>query len=83
MIKYYDRKNKKYDIELVAGEKYLNWTNSSPIGMTFLESFVKRKLFSTLSGSYCDLPFSKRKVKDFIKDFDIDMSIVQKKADDF
>lgn len=45
MIKYYNRRNKDYDIEKVAGEKYLNWTYSSPIGMNLLEVFIKKKFF--------------------------------------
>ncbi len=43
MIKYYNRKTNDYDIEKVAGEKYLNWTYSSPIGMNLLEIFIKKK----------------------------------------
>ncbi len=45
MIKYYNRKTNDYDIEKVAGEKYLNWTYSSPIGMNLLEVFIKKEVF--------------------------------------
>ncbi len=45
MIKYYNRKTNDYDIEKVAGEKYLNWTYSSPIGMNLLEVFIKKSFF--------------------------------------
>ena len=31
MIKYYNRKQNKYEIEKVAGEKYLNWSYSSTL----------------------------------------------------
>ncbi len=48
MIKYYNRRNKDYDIEKVAGEKYLNWTYSSPIGMNLLEVFIKKKFFQNI-----------------------------------
>ena len=74
MIKYYNRKTKNYEIEKVAGEKYLNWTYSSPLGMGLLELFLKKKLFSALYGWYCDTRKSSRNVKQFIKDLDIDMS---------
>lgn len=83
MIKVYDRNTKNYEIEQVAGEKYLNWIYSSPVGMSVLELLVKKKLFSKLTGIYCDSAFSKRKVKSFIKDFNIDMSICEAEADSF
>lgn len=83
MIKIYNRQTKDYEIEKVAGDTYLNWLYSSPIGMSLLESFVKKKLFSKLYGSYCDSPLSKKKVNAFINDFNIDMNISEKQPDDF
>lgn len=83
MIKYYNRKTKNYEIEKVAGEKYLNWTYSSPVGMGLLESFVKKKVFSKLYGLTRDMSFSKRKIAPFIKDLDIDMSVCSSTLDDF
>lgn len=83
MIKYYDRKNKTYEKEKVAGEKYLNWTYSSPIGMKLLESFIKKRAFSKIYGWYLDRGISKRKVKSFINEFNIDMSGCEKKEEAF
>lgn len=83
MIKFYDRKSKKYEIELVAGEKYLDWTYSSRLGMNLLEIFIKKKAFSKLYGWYCDTKTSKSKIKSFIKDLNIDMSIVEKNENEF
>lgn len=83
MIKLYDRKSKKYEVELVAGEKYLNWTYSSRLGMNLLEIFIKKKAFSKLYGYYCDAKISKSKIKPFIKDLNIDMSLAEKSEDDF
>lgn len=77
MIKYYNRKENKYELEKVAGEKYLNWSYSSPSGKGLVELFLKKKLFSKLYGSYCDTPISSRKVNGFIKDFNIDMSMYE------
>lgn len=74
MIKYYNRKENKYEIEKVAGEKYLNWSYSSPSGKGLVELLLKKKLFSKLYGYYCDTKISSRKINDFIKDFKIDMS---------
>lgn len=83
MIKYYNRKNKSYDIEKVAGEKYLNWTYSSPIGMKLLESFIKKRAFSKIYGWYLDRGISRRKIKSFIDEFDIDISSCEKNLEDF
>lgn len=83
MIKYYNRKLKKYEIEKVAGEKYLNWSYSSPYGKGLVELLLKKKLFSKLYGYYCDTKTSSKKIKSFIKDFDIDMSIYPKPNDKY
>lgn len=83
MIKFYDRKSKKYEIELVAGEKYLSWTYSSRLGMNLLEIFIKKKAFSKLYGWYCDTKMSSSKIKAFVKSLDIDMSITEKSEDEF
>lgn len=83
MIKYYNRKSKKYEIEKVAGEKYLNWIYSSPIGMNLLELFIKKKLFSSIYGKYCDSKISKKKINSFIKDFNIDMKICSSSLNGF
>lgn len=74
MIRLYDRKTGKYEIELVAGEPYLNWLYSSALGRGFLEVFIKRKIASRLYGSYCDLALSKGKIQKFIRELNIDMS---------
>ncbi len=83
MIKYYNRKLKTYEVENVAGDTYLNWIYSSPIGMTFLELLVKKKFFSKLYGSFCDSKSSKKKILPFIKNFHIDTSCCEKKIDEF
>jgi len=83
MIKYYNRKQNIYEIEKVAGEKYLNWSYSSPAGIGLVELLLKKKLFSKLYGYYCDTKMSSRKVKDFIKTYDIDMSIYSKTYDKY
>jgi phosphatidylserine decarboxylase len=82
MIKYYNRKENKYEIEKVAGEKYLNWSYSSPTGKGLVELLLKKKLFSKVYGYYCDTKLSSRKIKDFVKNFDIDMSIYDKTYDE-
>ena len=83
MIKYYNRKNKSYEIEKVAGEKVLNWTYSSPIGMNLLDVIIKKKICSSLYGWYLDRRISKKKIDSFITKFNIDMTIAEKRLNDF
>jgi len=83
MIQVYNRKTKKYEVEKVAGENYIKWSYESPAGKSFTELLIKKKLFSKLYGSYCDTSLSKKKISNFIKDFDIDMSISSNTLNDF
>ncbi|MGH4140706.1 phosphatidylserine decarboxylase [Clostridium sp.] len=83
MIKYYNKKENKYEIERVAGEKYLNWVYCSPVGKGLVELLFKKKLFSKLYGYYCDTKISSRKIKGFIEDLHIDMSIYDKSYDQY
>ena len=48
MIQYYNRNTGKYEIEKVAGDKYLTWLYSSPVGMTILEMLVKEAFLQTI-----------------------------------
>lgn len=83
MIKYYNRQNKSYETEKIVGEKALKWTYETPLGRSFLELLIKRKLFSSLYGSYCDSTLSKRKIYPFIKNFQINMEESQLAKDQF
>lgn len=83
MIKYYNRNTGNYETEQVAGDKYLTWTYSSPIGMKFLELFIKKKLFSKFYGWYCDTKFSSKKIQSFIKSLNIDVSQFEADIKDF
>ena len=83
MIKIYNRNSKKYDTENVAGGNYIKWCYESPIGKSFTELLIKKKLFSKVYGKYCDNNLSKNKISSFINDFDIDMSICKNNLNDF
>jgi len=74
MIKFYNRITEQYEIEQVAGESYINWIYSSPLGMKLLELFIKKKMTSRIFGYYCDKEISKTKIKKFVDDFKIDMA---------
>ena len=43
MIKIYDRKKDSYEIEKVAGSKYIKWCYESPIGKSLTELIIKKK----------------------------------------
>ncbi|WP_039657465.1 phosphatidylserine decarboxylase [Clostridium tyrobutyricum] len=83
MIKYFDRNTKRYEIEKVAGDNYINYIYSSPIGMSLLEIIIKKKFFSKIYGHFCDTKISRNKIKSFINDFNIDSSIFEKEAGEF
>lgn len=83
MIKIYNRSSKKYDTENVAGGNYIKWCYESPLGKGFTELLIKKKLFSKAYGRYCDTNLSKKKISNFINDFDIDMSICKNDLNEF
>lgn len=83
MIKYFNRKTKQYEIEQVAGEKYLKWTYCSPIGMKLLELIIKKKIFSKLYGYFCNSRYSKKNIYPFIKNFNINMDDYIEQTDNF
>ncbi|SHK48110.1 phosphatidylserine decarboxylase [Clostridium cavendishii DSM 21758] len=83
MIKIYNRVSKQYEEEQVAGKKYIEWSYMSPVGKSFTELLIKKKLFSKLFGSFYDSPRSMKKVKPFIDEFNIDMSLCESSLSDF
>ncbi|VYU12699.1 phosphatidylserine decarboxylase [Clostridium tertium] len=83
MIRIYNRKTKNYETEKVAGENYIKWSYESPIGKSLTELLVKKKMFSKLYGTFCDSAFSKKKIKKFIDEFNIDMDISINSIDTF
>lgn len=83
MIKVYNRTTEKYEIEKVAGEKFLNVLYSSPAGKGPLELFIKKKAFSRVYGAYNDSFLSKRSITKFVNSFDIDMNQSVKQLKEF
>lgn len=83
MIKVYNRETKSYETEQVAGLNYINWSYSSPVGKSFLELFIKKKMFSRIYGIYCSSKFSKKKIPKFINKFDIDTDYLEKDISEF
>ena len=76
-IQYYERESSQLKTEKVAGEKWLVWLYYNPVGKATLWTLAKRKLVSSLYGNLMDRASSAEKIRPFIEDFNIDMSIAQ------
>ncbi|WP_291576734.1 phosphatidylserine decarboxylase [Clostridium sp. UBA4548] len=83
MIKFYNRKEKRYEIEKVAAGKFINYLYTNALGKSFLEIIFKRKFLTFLYGKYCDSFLSKKRIKPFIEEFGMDMSEYERHADDY
>lgn len=83
MIKYYNRQNNSYEVEQVAGNKLLTWVYSTQTGAFFLKTIIKRKFLSKIYGSYCDSIISKKDIKKFISEFNVNMSECKEAPKDF
>lgn len=83
MIEYVNRQTGKIEVEKVPGERGLNWVYQTSIGTGVLELLVKKKLFSYLYGKIQDSKFSKRKIRNFINEYNIEEREFEKNVDDF
>lgn len=73
-IKVYDRNKKEYFKEEVSGEKFLDFLYDNRVGELLLEGLVKRKIFQSVAGKYCDSKLSKKNIAAFIKAQKIDIT---------
>ncbi len=73
-IYYIDRKTGEKKKEVVAGDKFIKWIYDTAPGKTLLETFIKRKLFSSLLGRLYSMPFSKSRIADFVSELEIDLT---------
>lgn len=73
-VDYIERESKKVQKEEVPGGGVLKWLYNTPTGKASLNILVKRKIFSRAAGWYMDRSMSKKKIKKFIKKYDINMS---------
>jgi len=77
-IQYFDRQTGMIKTEKVAGEKWLVWLYSNPVGEATMWALVKRKIVSSIYGEMMDSPSSADKIKPFVEELNIDMSEAQK-----
>lgn len=73
-VDYIERESKKVLKEEVPSGGLLKWLYNTPTGKASLNILVKRKLFSRVTGWYMDRSISRKKIKKFIKKYDINMS---------
>ncbi len=76
-IIYIDRLNKKKSVEKVYGSRALKLLYGDDlvtklIGVPLLHALVKNSLFSRIYGFFQNTSFSKKKIKPFIQNFEID-----------
>ncbi len=83
MIKYYNRKTGSYETEIVVKEKSMKYIYTSKPGKRVLEHFIKKRLFTSMVGKYCDMKRSRKKIKRFIKNYNIDIECLKKSPDEF
>ena len=82
-IEFIDRASGKMVKETPPGESLLNFLYNKPVGKLALEVLVKRKFISTWYGKFMDSKRSLKKVPDFVKDLQIDMSESVKQIGEF
>ncbi len=75
--KYVDRKTGIIETEKVAGENWLAWLYYNPVGEATMFTIVKRKFLTSLYAKTMDSQSSVEKIKPFIKEYNIDISIAQ------
>lgn len=73
-IYFIDRKTGQKKEEIILGHTFLKWIYDTRSGTVFLETLLKRKLFSSLYGKLQDTSFSSRKIKSFVDNLQIDLS---------
>ncbi len=76
-IRYVDRRTGTVKTEKTPAAFWLNWLYVNPLGELSLEALVKRKVVSEWYGRRMDSPSSASKIHDFVKEYGIDLSIVQ------
>lgn len=80
--RYVDRNTNSIKTEKVLGEGWLVWLYNNPVGEATMFTLVKRKFISDWYGKMMDSPSSAEKIKPFVEDYNIDLSIAQKQEFD-
>ncbi len=73
-IKYIERKSGEIKIEKVPGEKYLQFLYYNPLGKLPLNLVIRKKFFSEYYGRMMNKSESIKKIPNFIKAADINIT---------
>ncbi|WP_075342117.1 phosphatidylserine decarboxylase [Tenacibaculum agarivorans] len=82
-IKFINRKTGEVQIETPPGEGFLKLLYNNPFGKMLLLPLVKRKFLSEWYGRKMNAPSSTKKIAQFVKDLNIDMTEANKSIDEF
>lgn len=82
-IVFHNRYSGQDEVEQVYGEAYLRWIYGNPLGRLTLEGVVKRAWFSRWFGWRMDRASSRKKIKPFIRNYQLDEDAFLKPADAF
>ena len=82
-IKVRTRNNQEPFDEVVAGENLMRLFYGTPAGLRLTSTLFVRKWLSYFGGLWYDLPVSKRKIKKFVKQLDIDVDEAEKDLRDY
>ncbi len=81
-VKYIDRSTGEIKTEKIEGEAWMKWLYYNPVGELSLYALVKRKFVSEIYGNMMDKPSSSEKVPEFVKKYDIDLTVAEKQEFD-
>jgi len=82
-ITYIDRKTKELKIENPPAQFFLKFLYHNPFGKYTLLPIVKQKIISEIYGRFMDKSSSVKKIAHFAKQFNIELSELEKKLDEF
>lgn len=82
-IKVRTREDEALIDEVVAGENLMRLFYGTPAGLRLTSTLFVRRWLSYFGGLYYDLPLSKRKIKKFVKQLDIDVDEAEKDMRDY
>ncbi|MDO5708206.1 MAG: phosphatidylserine decarboxylase [Andreesenia angusta] len=83
-IKYINRDDRSIKTEKVLGMNGLEFLYNNFLGKFILNIIVKRKYLSSIFGKFQDTKYSKKKIKSFVENYDINMDeFIRNNIDDY
>ena len=79
MIQVYDRNSKECYVEKEFGKGLLEFLYGNPVGRIILKTFIINKFYSKIKGMRERSKSSRKKIAEFIKEYDIDMTRYEEK----